>query len=178
MGIGLKRGMVELSEHEPEWINLATEAIERLWRIFESIAKDIQHIGSTAILSIKAKPIIDIAVAVDEFTQIKALIPAMEKEGFVVDYGIRDSDWHGFIVYSDSTRSVDTYHIHIVKYNSAKWQGFLRFRDYMNTNPHVAQKYEACKIKSIEKSKNDNGRSAYTDNKNDFIARILKDSLE
>ena len=63
MNLGLKRGTAELAEHDPEWEILAAKTINRLWYIFGSIAMDIQHFGSTAIKNIKAKPIIDIAVA-------------------------------------------------------------------------------------------------------------------
>ena len=67
MIIGLKCDVVELVDHKPEWEVLAVETIQRLWHVFGSVAKDIQHVGSTAIMHIKAKPIIDIAVAVDDF---------------------------------------------------------------------------------------------------------------
>ena len=71
--IGLKRGTVQLFDHEKEWELEAQRSIERLGKILGSIAKDIQHVGSTSILSIKPKPIIDIAVAVDDFKKILAL---------------------------------------------------------------------------------------------------------
>ena len=64
MAIGLKRGTVRLAEHDPEWEQLARETIGRLRCVLGSVAKDIQHVGSTSIPGIKAKPIIDIAVAV------------------------------------------------------------------------------------------------------------------
>ena len=65
--IGLKRGTVKLCEHEKEWEFEAQNTISRLKQILGNVIKDIQHVGSTSILSIKAKPIIDIAVAVDVF---------------------------------------------------------------------------------------------------------------
>lgn len=70
--IGLKRGTVQLCEHEKEWEIEAQNTIVRLKEILGDVIKDIQHVGSTSILTIKAKPIIDIAVAVDEFDDILA----------------------------------------------------------------------------------------------------------
>ena len=58
--IGLKRGTVKLCEHEKEWEIEAQNTISRLKKILGNVIKDIQHVGSTSILSIKAKPIIDI----------------------------------------------------------------------------------------------------------------------
>lgn len=65
--IGLKRGTIKLCEHEKEWETEAQNTISRLKQILGNVIKDIQHVGSTSIRSIKAKPIIDIAVAVDDF---------------------------------------------------------------------------------------------------------------
>lgn len=56
--IGLKRGTVQLCEHEKEWEIEAQNTIARLKEILGDVIKDIQHVGSTSILTIKAKPII------------------------------------------------------------------------------------------------------------------------
>ena len=65
--IGLKRGTVKLFNHEKGWELEAQRTIFRLYKILGTVARDIQHVGSTSILAIKAKPIIDIVVAVDDF---------------------------------------------------------------------------------------------------------------
>ena len=72
--IGLKRGTVKLLNHEKEWELEAQRTIFRLYKILGTVARDIQHVGSTAILDIKAKPIIDIVVAVDDFKDVLAYI--------------------------------------------------------------------------------------------------------
>ena len=83
MAIGLKHGFVELADHDPEWEILAAQTIEKLWHVFGSAAKDIQHVGSTAIRKIKAKPVIDIVVAVEDFDEVLAISPALEENGFI-----------------------------------------------------------------------------------------------
>ena len=80
--IGLKRGTVQLCEHEKEWEIEAQNTIARLKEILGDVIKDIQHVGSTSILTIKAKPIIDIAVAVDEFDDILAYEKELKDAGF------------------------------------------------------------------------------------------------
>ena len=60
--IGLKRGTVRLIDHQDEWIYEAENTIGELKRLMGTAAIDIQHIGSTAISSIHAKPIIDIVI--------------------------------------------------------------------------------------------------------------------
>jgi len=174
VAIGLKRDVVELVDHNPEWEQIARETIGRLWRVFGSVAKDIQHIGSTAIPGIKAKPVIDIAVAVDSFDLIDSLVPIMEKEGFILRHQIRENEWRVFLVYADSVSYTRTHHIHIVKGTDPKWKEWLCFRDYLNAKPHVAKEYEAHKTDLMEKHKSD--RTAYTDSKHDFVMRILHDA--
>jgi GrpB-like predicted nucleotidyltransferase (UPF0157 family) len=72
MSLGLKRNIVELVDHDPDWENIAFQTIQKLWQVFGSAAKDIQHIGSTSIRHIKAKPQIDIAVAIGDFRDVEA----------------------------------------------------------------------------------------------------------
>ena len=80
--IGLKRGTVKLCEHEKEWELEAENTINRLKQILGDVIKDIQHVGSTSILSIKAKPIIDIALAVDDFDDILGFEKELKDAGF------------------------------------------------------------------------------------------------
>ena len=89
MSIGMKRGTVFLEPHLTEWEIAAKEAIRTIKSILGDIAADIQHIGSTSIKAIKAKPIIDIAVAVNDFEAVlqkraelekRMLFPALTKD--------------------------------------------------------------------------------------------------
>lgn len=80
--IGLKKGTVELCSHEKEWELEAEKTIALLKSILGDVIRDIQHIGSTSIPSIKAKPIIDIAVAVDDFHSVLVFEQELKKNGF------------------------------------------------------------------------------------------------
>ena len=80
--LGLKRGTVQLCEHEQAWEIEAQNTILRLKEILGAVIKDIQHVGSTSIPSIKAKPIIDIAIAIDDFEDVLLLEEELKKQGF------------------------------------------------------------------------------------------------
>lgn len=80
--LGLKRGTVQLCEHEQAWEAEAQNTMLRLKKILGAAVKDIQHVGSTSISAIKAKPIIDIAVAVDSFEDVLQFEKELEKQGF------------------------------------------------------------------------------------------------
>ena len=174
MRIGLERGTVKLSEHDPQWRELAAETISQLRSILGSAASDIQHVGSTAINSIKAKPIIDIAVAANNFDEVEALTPALESAGFL--FRKRENDEQMLYAVGDYTKSdgVVTHFIHVVKTKSKAWNDYINFRDYLNANIAIAKEYEALKEKLATENPLDKGREKYLAGKHDFIQQTLK----
>ncbi|MDR1069109.1 MAG: GrpB family protein, partial [Clostridiales Family XIII bacterium] len=83
MKLGLKRGTVELCDHDAAWEENARETIALLKDIFGGAAIDIQHIGSTAIRAIKAKPIIDIAVGIAAFDVPEHIMRELNRNGII-----------------------------------------------------------------------------------------------
>lgn len=134
--IGLKRGTVMLCEHEKEWENMAKETVSRLWELFGENACDIRHVGSTSIRSIRAKPIIDIAVAVKSLDTVLPLVPRLERAGFIR----RDTgdDAEMLFVCGDFEHDIRTHHIHVVPAESVEWRNYISFRDYLNAFPKKA----------------------------------------
>ena len=176
MALGLKCGTVTLVDHDSDWETIAVRTIERLWRVFGSVAKDIQHVGSTSVLGIKAKPSIGIVMAVDQLGLIESFIPFMEREGFVVNYRINENECYiVIVVYKDNSYSVETHSILVVKYDDPKYSDALCFRNYLNANPVAAKRYEVHKLEVARKSNND--RSVYKKNKNDQMKLILEEAL-
>lgn len=177
--LGLKRGTVQLCEHEQAWEIEAQNTILRLKEILGAVIKDIQHVGSTSIPSIKAKPIIDIAIAVDDFEDVLLLEEELKKQGFYyrpkVDLGEQLLFASGN--YYDSTGDLQTHFIHIVKTGSMDWRNYINFRDYLNSTPAVAKAYEDLKILLAKQAPVDNGREKYLRGKHDFIVYTLRKAL-
>ena len=177
--LGLKRGTVQLCEHEQAWEIEAQNTILRLKEILGAVIKDIQHVGSTSIPSIKAKPIIDIAIAVDDFEDVLLLEEELKKQGFYyrpkVDLGEQLLFASGS--YYDSTGDLQTHFIHIVKTGSMDWRNYINFRDYLNSTPAVAKVYEDLKVLLAKQAPVDNGREKYLRGKHDFIVYTLKKAL-
>lgn len=173
MILGLKRGVVELAEHDPEWEIVAAQTIERLWRVFGSVAKDIQHVGSTAIRHIKAKPVIDIAVLVEDFYAVEALESAIENAGFVCRFKL-DEDWQRYIVLNGSEIDIRISNIHVVK--NEIWNDYINFRDYLNANPRIAKEYEDIKVRLAVENPVDPGRKKYLAGKHDFVAAKINEA--
>lgn len=177
--IGLRRGTVQLCSHENEWEMEAARTISRLKRILGPVAKDIQHVGSTSIPSIKAKPIIDIGVAVDDFGSVLALEAELKKDGF---YYRPNADLQNQLLlacgsYYDGSGDLQTHFIHVVRSGSMEWTNYINFRDYLNKTPSAAKAYENLKIALAKASPDDGGRKKYLQGKHDFIVYTLRKAL-
>ncbi len=177
--IGLKKGTVQLFNHKKEWEIEAQRTIFRLRKILGVVARDIQHVGSTAILTIKAKPIIDIAVAVDSFKDILALETDLKNNGFYYRPNVKIKDQLLFACgsYYDGTGDLQTHFIHIVLTESMEWINYINFRNYLNKMPTVAKEYENLKISLAEVMPTDISREGYLKGKQDFIAYTLRKAL-
>lgn len=177
--IGLKRGTVQLCEHEKEWEIEAQNTICRLKEILGDVIKDIQHVGSTSILTIKAKPIIDIAVAVDKFDDILAYEKELKDAGF---YYRPKSDLGAQLLFAsgslyEGTGDLQTHFIHVVLTDSMDWINYINFRDYLNRTPSVAKEYEDLKVSLALQAPIDSGREKYLQGKHDFIVYTLRKAL-
>ncbi|MBQ4054905.1 MAG: GrpB family protein [Clostridia bacterium] len=170
--IGLERGAVRLCDHQTEWEAEAARTIARLRSILGDVIKGIEHVGSTSVYSIKAKPIIDIAVAVDGFDAILPYEARLRADGF---YYRPDNNTPTQLLfacgsYYDGSGTLQTHFIHVVIYGSREWKDYLNFRDYLNFHPDAAREYEALKLK-LSKNRT---RAEYTPGKADFITEILR----
>ena len=167
--VGLKRGTVQLEPHDKQWDEAAIQTIKNLKSILGDDAVDIQHIGSTAIPAIKAKPIIDIVVGVTDFEKIMSYNEQLQKDGIFY----RGSDVEDQILYvmGDMEKDIRTHHIHIVKWNGTEWKNYIHFRDYLNDNENMALQYQ--RVKEELESKYADNRGLYTKGKKDIIDIIL-----
>ena len=168
--IGLKRGTVKLVPHQKQWSENAGNIIRLLKQILGDTAIDIQHIGSTAIFSIHAKPIIDIAVAVHNLNDIQPYIDVLKQYHIT----FRGEMIPGQVLFVMGDHEIRTHHIHIVKWNSTEWNHYISFRDYLNAYPEKAILYDTVKQKLAMQFSND--RKSYTAGKEKIIQRLLKEA--
>lgn len=170
--LGLKRGTVKIKPHCSYWEDDAKENIALLKNISAAVAVDIQHIGSTTIKSIHAKPIIDIVVGVRNLNDIKLFTGTLKYNGFI----FRGSDQAEQLLFvkGDFVNDTRTHHIHIVKWSGKQWNNYINFRDYLNFNKDMADEYDRLKMKLQKEYPND--RNAYTSGKQKLIDKILSEA--
>lgn len=168
MSIGLKRGTVKVEPHQTERENNAEQTIMLLKSILKNTARDIRHIGSTAVKHICAKPIIDIAVGVNDLSEILEYNVILEENGFI----FRGSDVPGQYLYVCGENDFRTHHIHVVVYNSEDWNNYINMTDYLNCHEQDAKAYSELKESLAKKYPED--RIKYTESKSEFITAILQ----
>ena len=168
--LGLKRGAVALYPHEKAWETEAQATMARLRHILGPVAVEMAHVGSTAIPTIQAKPIIDIAVAVHDIKDILPYIEVLKQHNIFFHEGAVAGEV--FFVMEDG--DIRTHHIHIVKRNGTGWSNYISFRDYLNANPEKAMMYDEFKRKSAVRFADD--RKRYTASKQEIIGQLLSEA--
>jgi GrpB-like predicted nucleotidyltransferase (UPF0157 family)/nitroreductase len=177
--LGLKHGAVILVDHDPAWETNAAETIRRLWDIFGSEAEDIKHVGSTSIRHIKAKPIIDIAVAVYDFDRVSALIPSLKSNGFFYRGWEGENDKQmvfkcGELVPGETDMRTVTHYVHVGLSQHGYIKKYINYRDYMNAFPAAAYEYEALKIQLANEVNAGGDFLCYHPGKGEFITRMIQ----
>ena len=170
---GLKRGTVMLVPHQDEWTQSAERTIQTLKQLLEPAAVDIQHIGSTAIPSIHAKPIIDLVVGVRNLDDIAPYVELLKQHDIV----FRKEDVAGQLLFvmGDFEKDTRTHHIHVVRWNGVEWNNYINLRDYLNRYTDKAMQYDTCKKKLALQFSVDRG--SYSAGKQGLIARLLNEAL-
>ena len=150
--IGLKPGIVRVSPYQPGWARLFEKERVRLQSAVGAHVLDIQHIGSTSVPGLPAKPIIDIGIAVQDFEEAVVCVEPIEALGYVYrgENGIPRR--HYFRIGTPRT-----HHIHMVEVESAEWAQQLLFRDYLRRHPEMLRRYADLKIDLARRFPQDRG---------------------
>ncbi|MBR3168621.1 MAG: GrpB family protein [Erysipelotrichaceae bacterium] len=167
--LGLKRGTVELYPHDPEWEDLSSAAAQELKEILTDACEDVQPVGSTAVRSIAAKPILDLAVGTGDFDIVLKKVPELERHGYILRKDERPREL--LLVKGDLEKDFITHHIHVIPYGGKEWSDYLAFRDYLNRDPEAAGEYERVKLALAQRYADD--RPSYTAGKAEIIRCLL-----
>ena len=159
-----------ISEYSDDWPVLYSKESKLITgSLVQADMVKIDHIGSTAIPGIKAKPTIDILLQVTEQIDIQKLKTAFKSLGYLINNYPENPAPHLTFVkgYTKQGFQGQAYHVH-VRY-SGDWDE-IRFRDYLRKHKEIASEYESLKLKLAEKFPND--REAYTNAKTEWIEKI------
>jgi GrpB-like predicted nucleotidyltransferase (UPF0157 family) len=160
--------IVEICAWTPAWAAEFASRATDLRRVLAARALRIDHIGSTSVQGLGAKPIVDIQVSVAEFEPMQPLAEAMARAGYIW----RRDNPELTKRYFRETPGAPRCHVHIRRAGSWNEQWSLLFRDYLRAHPAAAADYEAVKRALAAKHRDD--RHAYTDAKGAFLWATIR----
>lgn len=163
---------IELELYNPSWVDKFKQESEQLEKVLDGwIVGEIQHIGSTSIPGMSAKPIIDIMIGVGNLDKAKACLPLLGSIDYC--YAPYKADiMHWFCKPSPEHRE---YHLYLMEPDSYEYKARLAFRDYLIAHPDAAQTYITLKEGLAKEYHND--REAYTKAKETFVKDITSKAL-
>lgn len=171
MKLGLENNEVRLVEYTIEWQEEFARVKEQLLQATSLLPHQIEHVGSTAINGMAAKPILDMVVGVDSIESVdREFFKALQSVGFL---RLRVERPNEIVLakFADDTYAVKTHYIHLVDFDGEIWRNLLFFRDYLNANKEARQQYLAIKLDYLESSSS--GIQEYTEFKEAFVKEIF-----
>ena len=162
---------IEVVPYNPRWPTLFDTASGEIRAVIGEFITGIEHIGSTAVPGLSAKPVIDILIGVRSLADAPLFLPPLAPLGYTYVPAHED-------VFPERRylhRIIDgrhTHHLHIVEPGSEFYRVQLLFRDHLRTHPQDAADYAALKFRLAQQYRQD--REAYTDAKSTFIQHILR----
>jgi GrpB-like predicted nucleotidyltransferase (UPF0157 family) len=153
--------LIELVEHDPSWAELYEQEAAKLRPIFDG--PGMEHIGSTAVPGLCAKPIVDVLVGLRELELTDEQIAAMGELGyhFLGEHGLP-----GRLFFRKQPR---THHVHVVEYRGEHWERQLTFRDALRADEEERKRYDAFKRRLAAEG---HPREIYSELKTPFIREV------
>jgi GrpB-like predicted nucleotidyltransferase (UPF0157 family) len=161
---------IELVSYRPAWPGQYRVEAEVLRTALQALAPRCEHIGSTAVAGMTAKPIVDILLGVRNPADIDEHAARLRNFGYVLtphaEYGIAG---RRFLV--RRVRGARTHHVHVVETFSDAWHRLLLFRDLLRIDPQLAVEY--AQLKRALAARHPSDRFSYSAGKTAFIQAVL-----
>jgi GrpB-like predicted nucleotidyltransferase (UPF0157 family) len=166
--IGLSRDSVLVVAYQLEWAESFRREAARLRSVIGSAVGQIDHVGSTSVPGMIAKPIIDMIATVERLSSASTLVPVLERLG----YEHRPNDpVPGRLFFALGPRTHRTHHLSLAEVVSSFWHEHIAFRDCLLANRSVAEQYASLKQRLAAQFGQD--RPSYTAAKAEFIRHTL-----
>jgi GrpB-like predicted nucleotidyltransferase (UPF0157 family) len=162
---GVEKREIKIFDYDPDWPKKFETHAKRIANALGDTALRIEHIGSTSVPGLAAKPIIDILVAVQDSADESSYLPRLEAAGYVLR--VREPDWNEHRMFRTPDRDV---HIHIYSAGCPEIERNLAFRDRLRRNTDDRHRYEQTKRELAAKDWPD--MNAYAQAKTEVIESI------
>lgn len=154
--------VVDIVAFQDDWFDKYAQERVRLHAVVKDVAQDIEHIGSTSVPGLAAKPIIDIAMRLVTLQQVPELLDPLARFDYAYEgeYGLPGR-------YFFTKGEPRAFHLHVVDDTTNHWRRWIAFRDLLRRDPALCQAYQQLKCDLARKYRFD--RAKYSDSKSAFI---------
>jgi len=168
---GAEKGEIILLDYDSVWPEKFQKHVGILSRALGTEALSIEHVGSTSVPGLAAKPIIDVLVVVKDSAQEDSYLPALVRAGYVLR--VREPAWYQHRMFRTPERDV---HVHIFSAGCVEIRRMLAFRDRLRSNAEDRFLYESMKRKLAREDWPD--MNAYAQAKSGVVEQIIARALQ
>jgi len=164
------KGEIRVLPYNPEWRNEFQRIQSMILESIGDLILSVEHVGSTSIEGLAAKPIIDIDVVIESYEMLSIIAERLKLIGFIHEgnLGIEGREAFKRMIEDDFM----PYHLYVCPKDGKGYLEHIAFRDYLRENPESAQAYGQLKNELAEKFRFD--REGYCNAKSDFCNKILR----
>ena len=164
---------IQVADYDPQWPLTFAEISRVIGSTLGDLAVSIEHVGSTAVPGLAAKPVVDIMPGLRSLDDSPHIVKPLQKLGyqyFPEHETVMPERRYFALPAGAEHRGRRRFHLHIVEAASAFWRRHLAFRNHLRAHPDVAGEYAALKRRLAAEYRSD--REGYTEAKTEFITRI------
>ena len=168
---GIEAPNIVVVDYDPAWQERFHQEAERIWTALGGTVRGIEHIGSTSVPDLAAKPIVDILLVVDNSGDEASYAPALEKAGYILR--VREKDFHEHRMFRTAAKDV---HVHVYSPDSPEIDRYLLLRDRLRANKEDRELYARTKRELAERDWP--SMQHYAEAKTEIIEEILVRAAE
>ena len=171
---------IVVTPYNPEWATIFQQLKAVYENLLQGLIVDVQHVGSTSVLGLAAKPVVDIDIIINARENLPSIIELLATIGYEHkgDWGVPDREAFkpindGIPTFADG-KVAPKHNLYVCIAGSEALKNHLALRDYLRDNPTAVKQYGELKMKLVEQFPHD--MDSYIDGKTDFIINILSKS--
>lgn len=171
-------GVIVVSDYDPAWPGLFKEESAQLRATLGRLVLHVEHMGSTAVPGLPAKPVIDLLIGVTDLEEARArCIGPLEALGYnyIPEYEAFLPGELFFRKLANGPHRSPAYHLHVMEPSNPPWERFIAFRDYLRAHPRAARAYADLKRALAAQCRDD--IAAYRTSKHDFVEKVTEKAL-
>lgn len=174
VGLGLEYDALRLDRTTEGWIAAGSSLRDEVAVVLDGQVEAVEQIGSSSVLGLLAKPIVDLAVGSSPRHDLDAVLGRLEGAGWIYRGDAGDAGGHVLVLEARPWFRVA--HIHVVRHQGAQWRDYLCLRDLLRRSSEACRRYETVKVRLVDELGDD--REAYTEAKSKVVRALLDEGRQ